>query len=145
MTHVVNPHTQLRLDTAPWIRIFPVRTPTLPPATHTNVYLLEADDGYVVIDPASPYDDEQRALEEWLRTLDKPVVEIVLTHHHVDHMSGAQQLAHRLGVGVAAHAETRRAWGARAGDAHHQRGRVDRGELSRAAHARPRARPSVLP
>jgi glyoxylase-like metal-dependent hydrolase (beta-lactamase superfamily II) len=93
-------------ETAPWIRIFPVRTPTLPPATHTNVYIIEGPDGVVVIDPASPWEDEQARLDEALEELQIPVVEIVLTHHHLDHCSGAAHLAERLKVGIAAHAET---------------------------------------
>jgi glyoxylase-like metal-dependent hydrolase (beta-lactamase superfamily II) len=80
-----------------------VRTPTLPPATHTNVYL--AGEGRVaVIDPASPWEDEQKALDEALSGVD--VAEILLTHHHLDHISGAAHLAARLGVPVAAHRET---------------------------------------
>jgi glyoxylase-like metal-dependent hydrolase (beta-lactamase superfamily II) len=86
--------------------IFPVRTPTLPPATHTNVYVLEGADGLTVIDPASPYDEERAALDAALVALNKPLREIVLTHHHLDHVSGAAHLAQRFGVGVAAHAET---------------------------------------
>jgi glyoxylase-like metal-dependent hydrolase (beta-lactamase superfamily II) len=107
VTHVVNRRTIVELGspvTTSKIRIFPVRTPTLPPATHTNVYLLEGRAGFSVVDPASPYDDERAALDAALEQL--PVVEIVLTHHHVDHVSGAAHLAARLGVPVAAHAET---------------------------------------
>jgi glyoxylase-like metal-dependent hydrolase (beta-lactamase superfamily II) len=80
-----------------------VRTPTLPPATHTNVYL--AGEGQVaVIDPASPYPEEQTALDEALSGVE--VTLILLTHHHVDHVSGAAHLAERLRVPVAAHRET---------------------------------------
>jgi glyoxylase-like metal-dependent hydrolase (beta-lactamase superfamily II) len=104
LTHVVKTFTPL--DTAPWIAIFPVRTPTLPPATHTNVYALRGSDGLWLIDPASPYREEQALLDAALEALKTPVVEIVLTHHHLDHVSGAAHLAERLGVGVAAHAET---------------------------------------
>jgi len=105
---VISPRIPQALDGAPWIRIFPVRTPTLPPATHTNVYLA-GERALTVFDPASPYDDEQAALDEALDALANdghPVAEIVLTHHHVDHVSGAAHLAERLGVGVAAHRET---------------------------------------
>jgi endoribonuclease LACTB2 len=92
------------LDGAPWIRVVPVRTPTLPPATHTNCYIVGDASGVIVIDPASPYEEEQARLDAELG--DRPVRELVLTHHHVDHVSGARHLAERLGVGVAAHAET---------------------------------------
>ena len=112
VTHVVNSTTDVTgwrtpfSTTTSWIRIFPIRTPTLPPATHTNVYVLEGRDGFTVIDPASPYDEERAALDAALDALDKPVSEIVLTHHHLDHVSGAAHLANRLGVGIAAHAES---------------------------------------
>jgi glyoxylase-like metal-dependent hydrolase (beta-lactamase superfamily II) len=60
----------------------------------------------MVVDPASPYDEEQAALDAALDALPKPVVEIFLTHHHLDHVSGAAHLAKRLGIGIAAHALT---------------------------------------
>jgi glyoxylase-like metal-dependent hydrolase (beta-lactamase superfamily II) len=91
--------------TAPWLQTVAVRTPTLPPATHTNVYIV-GEGEVAVVDPASPYRDEQEGLEEALRDAGVTVVELILTHHHVDHVSGAARLAKRLGVGVAAHAET---------------------------------------
>src|SRR3954447_13066242 len=103
VTHAVN--DPLVLDGAPWIRIVPLRTPTLPPATHTNCYIIGDAAGAIVIDPASPYPEEQARLEAILEGT--TVTEIVLTHHHVDHVSGATPLATRLGgVAVVAHAET---------------------------------------
>jgi len=90
------------------IAVCPVRTPTLPPATHTNCYVVGTQD-VVVIDPASPYSDQQDVLDRALDDLargGRRVREILLTHHHVDHVGGAAYLAKRLGVGVAAHAIT---------------------------------------
>lgn len=93
---------------APGVAAFAVRTPTLPPATHTNCYLI-GDREIVAIDPPSPYEDEQQALE---RLLDdwagqgREVVSIWLTHHHGDHVGGAQRLSERLAVPIAAHAAT---------------------------------------
>ncbi len=84
------------------IRIFPVRTPTLPPATHTNVYVVNR----TAFDPASPYSDEQARLAAALDALENPIERIVLTHHHVDHVSGATVLADRLRIPIAAHQET---------------------------------------
>ena len=52
---------------APEVRVFPVRTPTLPPAAHTGCYVVGAAAGpQLVIDPASPYPDEQAGLDAWL-------------------------------------------------------------------------------
>lgn len=101
--------------------ICPVRTPTLPPATHTNVYVFtgggergagEARGGdLVVIDPASPYDDERAELDRELAPLlaaGARVVALLLTHHHLDHVSGAAHLAARTGAPIWAHADTAR-------------------------------------
>jgi glyoxylase-like metal-dependent hydrolase (beta-lactamase superfamily II) len=93
---------------APGIAAFALRTPTLPPATHTNCYLI-GDREIAVIDPPSPYQDEQQALEQLLddwAAQGREVVSIWLTHHHGDHVGGAQRLAGHLGVPIAAHAAT---------------------------------------
>lgn len=91
------------------VRVVPLRTPTLPPATHTNAYIL-GDQHLVVVDPGSPYPDEQTRLMTYLRhleqTLGAQVQEIWLTHHHRDHIGGVAQLREQLGVPVAAHPKT---------------------------------------
>jgi glyoxylase-like metal-dependent hydrolase (beta-lactamase superfamily II) len=106
VTHVVNGDDPHFLDGAPWIRIVPLRTPTLPPATHTNCYIIGESDGVRVIDPASPYPEEQARLAHFVRNEGLHVREILLTHHHVDHVSGAMQLAAETGAPIAAHAVT---------------------------------------
>ena len=93
------------IEVRPDVVIVPVRTPTLPPATHTNCYVLGGEE-VVVIDPASPYEEEQALLD---RVLDKRNVrEIWLTHLHRDHIGGANHLKKRLGVKIAAHPITAR-------------------------------------
>jgi glyoxylase-like metal-dependent hydrolase (beta-lactamase superfamily II)/8-oxo-dGTP pyrophosphatase MutT (NUDIX family) len=101
-----------RIELRPGIILFPVRTPTQPPATHTNCYVVGGHE-LVVIDPASPYEDEQTALDELIDTLvrdeGRRVREIIATHLHPDHVGGIEHLANRLGVPVAAHPITARA------------------------------------
>lgn len=90
---------------APGIRVLALRTPTLPPATDTNVYLIGPEAGPVaVVDPGSPYPAQQAILDDVLQQI--PVARVLLTHHHGDHIGGAAHLAERWGVPVAAHAAT---------------------------------------
>ena len=90
---------------APGIRVLALRTPTLPPAAHTNVYLVGPDVGPVaVVDPGSPYPDQQAILDAVLS--DAPIARVLLTHHHGDHTGGAAALAARWNVPIAAHART---------------------------------------
>ncbi|CAN5136342.1 MBL fold metallo-hydrolase [soil metagenome] len=84
-----------------------LRTPTLPPAAHTNVYLVGPDAGpWAAIDPGSPYPDQQAVLEAALATAGVSIGLVLLTHHHGDHVGGARALADRWGVPIAAHAHT---------------------------------------
>lgn len=93
------------IEVAPGVRGFAVRSPTLPPATHTNVWIL-GHDRLTVIDPASPWASEQQALWEALEQLDRPIERILLTHHHHDHVSGAVDLQQRCGAPIVAHPAT---------------------------------------
>lgn len=106
VTRSVNPYDPFVLPGAPWIRVVPLRTPTLPPATHTNCYIIGDGPSVIVVDPASPWSEEQALLDAFVQTHSLQPTEIVLTHHHVDHVSGATALAERHGVGIAAHEAT---------------------------------------
>ncbi|MGH9380005.1 MAG: MBL fold metallo-hydrolase [Thermoanaerobaculia bacterium] len=100
-----------RVEFVPGMLAFPLATPTLPPATHTNAYLLGFGE-CVLVDPGSPDPQEQRRLLEALAHLEsgegRRVVEIWLTHHHLDHVGGVAQAAGELDVPVLAHARTAR-------------------------------------
>jgi glyoxylase-like metal-dependent hydrolase (beta-lactamase superfamily II)/8-oxo-dGTP pyrophosphatase MutT (NUDIX family) len=97
-----------RIEFRPNYICFPVRTPTKPPATHTNCYLIYTSEELLIVDPGSPYDDEQEALVRCVNDLiseGRSVREIVLTHMHPDHVGGVNALRAELGAGlsVAAH------------------------------------------
>jgi len=95
---------------SPGIWVEAVRTPTLPPATHTNCYVVGAGK-MSIIDPASPDPTEQARLAIAIKQrLDQgeQIERIILTHHHGDHVGGVQALrrfchAQGLRVPVCAH------------------------------------------
>ncbi len=99
----------------PFITVFPLRTETLPPATHTNCFIV-GEKEFVVIDPASPFENEQRALHAHVDSLvekkNAAPREIILTHLHRDHISGANNLQIHLSkkfdlkIPIAAHEKT---------------------------------------
>lgn len=100
-----------RIEFRPGFICFPVRTPTRPPATHTNAYIIHTARELVVIDPGSPYEEEQAALAALIDELaseGRSVREIILTHFHPDHVGGVNALSEHLGgsVAVAAHSLT---------------------------------------
>jgi glyoxylase-like metal-dependent hydrolase (beta-lactamase superfamily II) len=91
------------------IQLFPARTPTLAPATHTNSYALGARE-VVLVEPATSYPDEQREWVRWARGLasqGRRPIALLVTHHHEDHVGGVDALARELGLPIWAHAETR--------------------------------------
>ena len=129
LAHVTKPREALPLltapDTAPWrlpirehiveriefqrgLILVPLRTPTLPPATHTNCFLL-GDEQLWIVDPGSPWPEEQQILRETLQRLadeGRKPAGVLLTHHHLDHTGGAELLREELGIPIAASEET---------------------------------------
>ncbi|MET0646608.1 MAG: MBL fold metallo-hydrolase [Pyrinomonadaceae bacterium] len=94
-----------RIEFMPGFVCVPLRTPTKPPATTTNCYVVGTHD-FIVVDPGSPYEDEQEALAQFVGELSgegRRPLEIVLTHHHPDHVGGVESLREQFGLTVAAH------------------------------------------
>jgi glyoxylase-like metal-dependent hydrolase (beta-lactamase superfamily II) len=90
------------------IALLAARTPTLLPATHTNSYALGTRE-VLLVEPATPYEDEQREWLTWARSLataGRRVVAIVATHHHPDHVGGVSEFTRALDVPLWAHGET---------------------------------------
>jgi ribonuclease/clavin/mitogillin len=97
-----------RIEYQEGIVLVPLRTPTLPPATHTNCYLIGRTE-VVLVDPGSADSDQQRVLLrvcEALRAEGRRPTAVLLTHHHRDHTGGAAAIAKTLAVPVWAHART---------------------------------------
>jgi endoribonuclease LACTB2 len=98
-------HLERRVEMRYGFYLCPLRTPTIPPATHTNCYLIGGDE-LVVIDPGSPYPDQQALLDDVIEAFLKTgrrVREIIITHLHPDHIGGVVHLAERFKLPVAAH------------------------------------------
>jgi len=92
-------------DLVPGLGMTMLRSPTIPPATHTNCFLV-GNQEVIVVDPGSPYPEEQAALDQVLDRLEgegRRIREIWITHHHIDHVAGVDHLVRRLRVPVAAH------------------------------------------
>jgi len=90
---------------SPGVFTAPVPTPTLPPATTTNCYIVGVHDLYV-IDPAAVDLEHQQKL---IRKLDSLIADgaqlrgILLTHHHPDHTGAVAVLSRHFDVPVHAH------------------------------------------
>jgi len=93
---------------APGVQMIPLKTRTLPPATHTNAYLVGERELYL-IDPAAADKTEQEKLWAFL---DDRLAEgrklkgILVTHHHGDHVGALEACRIRYKLPVYAHQKT---------------------------------------
>jgi glyoxylase-like metal-dependent hydrolase (beta-lactamase superfamily II)/8-oxo-dGTP pyrophosphatase MutT (NUDIX family) len=98
-------HLESRIEMCYGFFLCPLRTPTLPPATHTNCYLVGGDE-LVIIDPGSPYPDQQEILDAAIGRFlaqGRTLREIIITHLHLDHIGGVMHLSDKFKLPVAAH------------------------------------------
>jgi len=103
-------HPVRRIELKWGIVLHPMKTRPLPPATHTNAYLV-GDREMALIDPGSDDPEELKRLFDLVELLasdDRHVKLVLLTHHHPDHVAGLAAVRKRYGAKVAAHAETAR-------------------------------------
>ena len=94
-----------RVYFSPGILMASVETPTLPPATTTNCYIVGTDRLFV-IDPGTPFEPEQARLFQLLDELVEEgarVEAVVCTHHHPDHVGAVGATARRYGAPVLGH------------------------------------------
>lgn len=98
-----------RMEFRPGILMLPSRTATLPPATHTNTFLVGTGE-CILVDPGSADPGANETLQETLSVAareGRTVKEIWLTHHHPDHVEGVPFWSDRLKVPLRAHPLTR--------------------------------------
>jgi glyoxylase-like metal-dependent hydrolase (beta-lactamase superfamily II)/8-oxo-dGTP pyrophosphatase MutT (NUDIX family) len=94
-----------RIEFQEGIVLVPQRTPTLPPATHTNCYLVGRT-RQLIVDPGAADASELAQLYEvidCLRAEGREPLAIALTHHHHDHVAGVPALAGRYKLPIWAH------------------------------------------
>jgi ribonuclease/clavin/mitogillin len=87
------------------ITLIPVKSPTIPPATHTNCLII-GEEALYVIDPGAGDEAELAHLRlqiDHLIELGGRVEAILLTHSHPDHVCAADQLRQLYGVPILAH------------------------------------------
>ena len=79
----------------PSIQLLPLRSATLPPATHTNTYFI-GEKTFYIVDPGTTKASE---LDKLYASVDTRLAQgdhfsgIILTHHHQDHCSGLLELS----------------------------------------------------
>lgn len=82
----------------------PVSTPTLFPATTTNVYVVTDGKSAVLIDAGYEFEGAHQTVVEYLAKIGSPTVEgILLTHYHRDHSPGAKFFTEHFDCPVYAH------------------------------------------
>lgn len=92
------------------VHVLPLRTPTLLPATDTNFVMIASEGEALLIEPATPYEDERQRMRAFVAEHERAgtrVVAIALTHHHPDHVGGASWLREALDVPLLAHPMTK--------------------------------------
>ena len=92
----------------------PLRSPTLPPATHTNCCIVAGGQAFVVVDPGSQESEEMAKVWECVELLVAQGLRweaVILTHHHLDHVCGVPAILERARVPVWAHRACREALG----------------------------------
>ncbi|HZH34153.1 MAG TPA: MBL fold metallo-hydrolase [Pyrinomonadaceae bacterium] len=87
-----------KIELNPRFTLFPLATETLPPATHTNCFIVGREK-FVVIDAAARDENEQIALHEFIDSIIEAggvCEEIIVSHLHSDHTGGELALQKHL-------------------------------------------------
>ncbi len=99
-----------RIELAPNIECVPLRTTTLPPATHTNCFILGEQGGErLIIDPAARTSEELAYLQRRIRGIEDDggnIIATIFTHRHQDHIGDLSKIAEMYTAPIWATPET---------------------------------------
>ena len=102
-----SPPTSETTEICGGVVLLPLKTLTIPPATHTNAVIVGKEE-FVVIDPGTSDPDHIQPLLDHIESRQEKgqqLMGVVLTHHHRDHVGGLEPLR-PLTDKVFAHPET---------------------------------------
>ena len=99
-----------RIELAPKIECVPLRTATLPPATHTNCFILGEQGGdRLIIDPAARTPEELAYLQRRIHGIEEDggnIIATIFTHRHQDHIGDLSKIAEMYTAPIWATLET---------------------------------------
>ena len=102
----IGPH---KIEFAPGVECLPIPTATLPPATHTNCFLIGQGDDLLLVDPAIQDEEGRDIIVERLSDLEssgKRIKSILYTHRHTDHIGDRNRIKEIVDVEVLGTTET---------------------------------------
>ena len=83
------------------VEVIPIKTATLPPADHTNCYLVGDPEGeYVMVDPAVRMREDMEVLATAVERHRGTLVAVLFTHSHSDHLADMSLLREAFDVPV---------------------------------------------
>ena len=83
------------------VEVVPIKTATLPPADHTNCYLVGDPDGeFIIVDPAVRMREDMEALATAVERHRGELKAILFTHSHGDHLADMSLLREAFDVPV---------------------------------------------
>jgi glyoxylase-like metal-dependent hydrolase (beta-lactamase superfamily II)/8-oxo-dGTP pyrophosphatase MutT (NUDIX family) len=98
-----------KIEFAPGVECLPSPTATLPPATHTNCFIIGQGDELLLVDPAIQDGEGQAIIVERLNELEsnsKRIKSILYTHRHTDHIGDRARIKEIVDVEVLGTSET---------------------------------------
>lgn len=89
------------------VEVVPIKTATLPPADHTNCYLVGDPEGeFIVVDPAFRHREGMEAVAEAVERHKGDLVAVFYTHGHSDHLADEGLLKEAFDVPIWSAAES---------------------------------------